>query len=96
MNDLKQKKQAAKIRKATEKFAENMGKKKNNNPPFLYLIWFSVFKASSVINQTGLPADYHFYKNIEYFTDYKLSTFQKKAINVFTRFFRFMINKGYV
>ena len=96
MNVLKQKKQEIQIRKAAEKFAERLGKKKKTNPPFLYLIWFSVFKASSAINLKDLPADYDFYKNIEYFTDDKLNIFQKKIINIFTRFFRFMINKGYV
>lgn len=96
MNDKKQKIQESKIKKATEKFAKLLSKKKTSKPKFAYLIWFSVFKASSVINQEGLPADYRYYKNIDYFIDCKLNAFQKVSIKVFTHFFRFMINKGFV
>ncbi|HZK52766.1 MAG TPA: flavodoxin family protein [Desulfosporosinus sp.] len=96
MNPNKQKLQDNKIKKATEKFAKILITKKDSKPPFSYLIWFSVFKASSVINQEGLPADFYFYKNKNYFIECDLNIFQKTSIKVFTQFFRFMINKGFV
>ena len=96
MNEKKQKIQESKIKKVTEKFAKLLSKNKVSKTPFSYLIWFSVFKASSVINKKGLPADYEYYKNIDYFIDCKLNVFQKVGIKIFTNFFRFMINKGLV
>lgn len=96
MNDKKKQIQATKIEKAAEKFAKSLRKRSVSKPPFSYLIWFSAFKASSVINREGLPADYEFYKNRDYFTDYELNAFQKMSINTFIHFFRFMINKGMV
>jgi len=96
MNDNKIKVQDMKIIKSTEKFAKLLNKKESSKPPFSYLIWFSVFKASSKINKDGLPADFEYYKNKEYFTDYKLNIFQKLSIKLFTYFFSFMIKKGLV
>lgn len=96
MNANKQKLQDNKIKKSTEQFAKLLLNKKVSKPPFSYLIWFSVFKASSVINREGLPADFSFYKNKDYFIDCELNTFQKMSIKVLTQFFRFMINKGFV
>ena len=96
MNDNKHKIQENKIKKSTEKFAKLLSKNKDSKPPFLYLIWFSVFKASSVINQEGLPADFQFYQNKDYFIECELNIFQKTSIKVLTHFFRFMIKKGFV
>lgn len=96
MNDKKIEKQETKIKKAAEKFAKSLSKRSVSKPPFSYLIWFSAFKASSVINKEGLPADYEFYKNRDYFIDCKLNALQKMSINAFTHFFRIMIDKGFV
>jgi len=96
MNDNKRKIQENRIKESTEKFAKLLSKKKGSKPPFSYLIWFSVFKASSVINQEGLPADFKFYENKDYFVECELNTFQKTSIKVLTNFFRFMIRKGFV
>jgi len=96
MNDKKKELQDIKIKKAAEKFAKSLSERKVSKPPFSYLIWFSAFKASSVINREGLPADYEFYKNRDYFIGCKLNAFQKMSIHAFTHFFRFMINKGFV
>jgi len=96
MNDKKIEKQEIKIKKAAEKFAKSLNKRSVSKPPFSYLIWFSAFKASSVINREDFLADYEFYKNRDYFTDCKLNALQKMSINTFTRFFRFMINRGFV
>lgn len=95
-SDKKQKAQEAKIKAATERFAKAMGKETASKPPFSYLIWFSVFKASSVQNKEAMPADYSYYKDKAYFTDDKLNPFQKAAIKVFTRFFRLLMQKGLV
>jgi multimeric flavodoxin WrbA len=96
MNEKKRKIQKDKIKKAAEKFAKLMSKNKAQKPPLSYLIWFSVFKASSVKSQQSLPADYEYYKSKNYFIDCKLGSFQRTVIKVFTNFFRFMINKGVV
>lgn len=96
MNYKKVRKQEIKIKKAVRKFAKVLSKKKVANPPFSYLIWFSVFKASSLINQETLPADHQYYKNRDYFIDCELAIFQKLSIKTFTNFFRFLINKGLV
>ncbi|MEI8201324.1 MAG: flavodoxin family protein [Eubacteriales bacterium] len=96
MNDKKIEKQEIKIKKAAEKFAKSLRNGRVAKPPFSYLIWFIAFKASSAINREGLPADYEFYNNRDYFIDCKLNSFQKMSIDTFTHFFRFMINKGFV
>ena len=96
MNDNKRKIQENKIKKSTEKFAKLLSKNKGLKLPFSYLVWFSVFKASSVINKEGLPADFQFYQNKDYFIECELNTFQKMSIKVLTHFFRFMIKKGFV
>ncbi|HEY5562844.1 MAG TPA: flavodoxin family protein [Clostridiaceae bacterium] len=96
MNDNKKKIQEDKIKKSAEEFAKLLSEKKGSKPPFSYLIWFSVFKASSVINQKDLPADYQYYRDKDYFIDCKLNTIQKASIKIFTNFFRFMIKKGFV
>jgi hypothetical protein len=96
MNEKKQRIQEDKIKRTAEKFAKLVSKKKSQKPPFSYLIWFSVFKASSTINKNSLPADYQYYKNKDYFIDCKLNSFQRTVIKIFTNFFRFMINRGLV
>lgn len=84
-----QEKEELKIRRAAEKFAGRLGNLKSKKHPFAYLIWFSVFKATSLKNQTQFPADYNYYKNKEYFIPENLSGLQKMTIKVFTRLFRF-------
>lgn len=96
MNDKKKKIQETQIKKSTLKFAKLMSKKNRVKPRLSYLIWFSAFKAASSKNQKGLPADFEYYKNKEYFIDCKLNTLQKSSIKVFTYFFGFMINNGIV
>ncbi len=96
MNDNKRRKQEEQIKKSAVKFAKRMNKKKGAKPAFSHLIWFSVFKASSVINRKDFPADYQYFKDKEYFTDCKLNVFQKASIKLFTYFFRFMIQIGAV
>ena len=96
MNDKKKKIQEAQIKKSTLKFAKLMSENNQGRPRFSYLIWFSAFKAAASKNQKVYPADFEYYKNKEYFTDYDLNTFQKLSIKVFRHFFGFMINKGIV
>lgn len=96
MNESKRKIQEDKIKKSTEEFAKVLSKTNGSKPPFSYLIWFSVFKASSVKSQKGLPADFHHYKDKEYFVDCDLNSFQKTSIKILTSFFSFMITKGFV
>lgn len=96
MNEKKQRIQEDKIKRTAEKFAKLVSKKRTQKPAFSYLIWFSVFKASSTINKNSLPADYRYYKNKDYFIDCNLNSFQKTIIKIFTNFFRFMINRGLV
>lgn len=96
MNDKKKKIQEAQIKKSTLQFAKLLSKTNPVILRFSYLIWFSAFKAASSKNQKGLPADFEFYKNKEYFTDGKLNMFQKSSIKIFTHFFGFMINKGFI
>jgi hypothetical protein len=96
MNVKKKEMQANKIEKAVKTFAKALSRRKESKPPFSYLMWFSVFKASSAINRESLPADYQFYKDRDYFTDCRLNALQKLTIRIFVRFFRMMINKGFV
>lgn len=96
MDKKNQEKEDEKIRKASEKFAMLLQNGKEIKHPFSYIIWFSVFKASSVFNKENLPADYNYFKDKEYFTDGRMSLFRKLSIAVFTTFFRFMIRKGFI
>lgn len=96
MNDKKLRIQENKLKRTAEKFAKLVSKKKSQRPSFSYLIWFSVFKASSAINKNSLSADYQYYKNRNYFTECKLNSFQKAVIKIFTNLFRFLIHRGLV
>ncbi|MGV8906947.1 MAG: flavodoxin family protein [Acetobacterium sp.] len=96
MNDQKKKNQEVKIKKTTLKFAKLMNEKKQTSLRFSYLVWFSAFKAAAAINQKSLPADFEYYQDKEYFTECNLNIFQKSSIKIFTHFFRFMINNGFV
>jgi multimeric flavodoxin WrbA len=96
MNEPKKKIQEAKIEKAAKKFAKSLNKNKEERIPFSFLIWFSVFKASSAIHREGLPADDEFYKDKKYFTDCKLNAMQRLTVKIFTGFFRRMIKIGLV
>jgi len=96
INEKKQKSQELKIKKSAKKFAKMLSKKTLTKPSISFLIWFSVFKASSVINKKGLPADYEYYKDKKYFTECELNSFQKATIKVFTQFFGFLLQKGLI
>lgn len=96
MNTAKIKKQDVKIKKAAKKFVVALAHKQKHRPSFGFLIWFSVFKAFSAESKTYLPADYTFFKDKNYFIEIQLSRFQKSIIAFFTRFFTFMIKKGFI
>lgn len=96
MNEKKLRIQEDKIKRTAKKFAELMSKEKSHSPPLSYLIWFSVFKASSGTYKESLPADYQYYMNKEYFIECKLNVFQKFAIKISTSLFQLMIKIGLV
>jgi multimeric flavodoxin WrbA len=96
MNDKKLRIQEEKIKRSAEKFAQLLKKKASTAPSISFLIWFSVFKASSVANRESLPADYRYYQNKGYFTDIGLNVVQKATVKLFTRFFGLMIKMGLV
>lgn len=96
MNRYKTKKQETKILKETSKFLKTLVKKKAHKPSFAFLIWFSVFKASSKENRSQNRADYDFYKDKLYFTDTSLNYLQKTTVKVFTKIFTKLIRMGFV
>lgn len=96
MNKKKIAKQEKIINKKSKIFYRQLSKKRDHKPPIGFLIWFSVFKASSSENRIDLPADYNFYKDKSYFIGLKLNIFQKLIISFFTRFFTILIRMGFV
>lgn len=96
MNENKRVKRDKKITQAAEKFQKALSKKSDHKPSFGFLIWFSVFKASSAESREYFPADYDFYENKHYFVDYRLNLFQKVVVRLFTGFFTFLVRRGLV
>lgn len=96
MNEKKRLKQEKMIQKKAGIFYKRLSEKTAHRPSFAFLIWFSVFKASSKENKTHLPADYNFYKDKNYFIDTELNIFQKILVSVFTFLFKILIRKGFV
>lgn len=96
MNEKKVLKQEKVIKKNAKIFFKLLSKKTHHRPSLGFLVWFSVFKASSNENKKYLPADYSFYKNKKYFTDAKLNIIQKLLIRYFTFIFKILIKKGFV
>jgi multimeric flavodoxin WrbA len=96
MNENKKAKQAHRIKKEAKKFAYNMNKEYSLKPSFLYLVWFSAFKAISTVYKDEVIADYHFYKDKKYFIDFNLTAKQNRLVNIFTRFFTYLAKKGFV
>ncbi len=81
-------KQNSKFQKKVNHIFKILDKKYKHKTPFIFLFWFASFKASHEKYKKGLPADYEFYMDKEYFTDTKLSLFQKLIIKCFTRLFQ--------
>lgn len=96
MNEKKMLKQEKNIKKKAEIFHKRLSVKTGHKPSFAFLLWFSIFKATSNENRTQLPADYNFYKDKNYFTDVKLNFFQKSAVAVFKVIFTKLIRMGFV
>ncbi len=96
MNEKKSLKQEKNIKKAAMIFYKRLSHKINHRPSIAFLVWFSVFKASSNENRTYLPADYDFYKNKNYFIDIRLNIVQKALVRIFTLLFTVLIRKGFV
>lgn len=96
MNKHKINKQEKKIIKEAKSFSNKLSRKKTHRPPFGFLVWFSVFKASSSENRSQSQADYEFYKDKDYFIDIPLNFFQRITISFFTGFFRKLIRMGFV
>jgi multimeric flavodoxin WrbA len=96
MNENKKTRQVQRIKKEAIRFAKNMKKEYSYKPSFSYLIWFSAFKAVSIAYKDEAIADYNFYKDKKYFTDSKLTVIQNMLVNIFTRFFTYLVKKGFV
>ena len=96
MNEKKIQKQEIAIKKKTKIFYKRLSKKADHRPTFGFLMWFSVFKATSKEGKTHYPADYTFYKDKNYFTDVVLNGFQKILVRVFTTFFTYLVRKGFI
>ncbi len=96
MNDKKVLKQEKEIKKKAKMFYKELSNKTLHRPSFGFLVWFSVFKASSNENKAHLPADYNFYRDKKYFIDVKLNIIQKELVSFFTFVFTILIRKGLV
>ncbi|MBT3319976.1 MAG: flavodoxin family protein [Clostridia bacterium] len=96
MNEKKKLKQDKEIEKKARAFYKRLSRKTEHRPPFGFLVWFSVFKATSSDSKTHLPADYNFYKDKKYFVDAKLNVFQKGLIGMFTGMFKGLVKMGIV
>ncbi|MBA7549466.1 hypothetical protein ES705_41950 [subsurface metagenome] len=96
MNKKKTEKQEKKIKREAKRLYKLLSNKREHKPSFGFLVWFSVFKASSNENKEYLPADYNFYKNKNYFVDINLSLLQKLVVSFFTKFFTLLIKKGFL
>ncbi len=96
MNTKKIEKQEKIIKREAKIFYKLLSNKRKHRPSFGFLVWFSVFKASSNENKKFLLADYNFYKNKNYFIDINLSLFQKLIVSFFTNFFTILIKKGFI
>jgi multimeric flavodoxin WrbA len=96
MNDAKKEKQEKKIRDEAIKFARNMEKTVDLKPSFVNIIWFSAFKAISLLYRDECQADHEFYKDKQYFLAMNLGAIRRTLIGGFTRFFTFALRKGYI
>jgi multimeric flavodoxin WrbA len=96
MNEKKISKQEKEMRKKAAEFYKKLSKKTDHKPSFGFLVWFSVFKATSIESKAYMPADYAYYKDKSYFTDVKLNGFQKGLVKFFTALFTFLVRKGLV
>ncbi|WP_371805358.1 flavodoxin family protein [Candidatus Lokiarchaeum ossiferum] len=96
MNDKKRKKQAKKLQKEARKFIKEMKKPFIHNPPFGYLIWFSVFKAMTKETGKDSPADFEYYSTKEYFVKTDLSKGQRLILKIFIAIFGFLIRIGMI
>lgn len=96
MNEKKTLKQEKAIEKTARIFYKRLSKRSDHRPSFGFLIWFSVFKATSNESKTHLPADYNFYKDKNYFTNTKLSFVQRRLVGIFTALFTKLVRLGFV
>lgn len=96
MNEDKLKKEENKIIAEAKKFAKAMKKNHHFSASFGNMIWFSVFKAMTQKTKNEFPADYAYYHNKQFFVESELSIIKRGVITLFTRFFLFMYNRGFV
>ncbi len=96
MNDKKVLKQENKIKQKAEIFYKRLSKKVDHRPSFGFLVWFSVFKATSNESKRYSPADYNFYKDKNYFINLELNFFQKILISIFKKLFTLLIRTGFI
>ncbi len=96
MNDAKREKQDEKIQREARRFAENMEKAISLRPPLVNMLWFSAFKATSLLYRDACAADYDFYKDKRYFVEAPLTALQRGLIGGLTGIFSFLLKKGFV
>ena len=96
MNHSKIKKEEKKISAHARNFTAAMQKKHKFGVSFINMLWFSVFKATTKIQADKYPADFEYYKNKNFFVETQLRTYQRLTISVFTKFFQFLVKKGFV
>jgi multimeric flavodoxin WrbA len=96
MNDSKRRKEERKISAEAKKFALNMRKSHKISASLMNMLWFSAFKASSIVYADHFPADLKYYENKNFFTDLRLNFYQKTVIHLFTNIFVFLLKKGIV
>jgi multimeric flavodoxin WrbA len=96
MNDKKINKQSKKLRKAAKKFVKKMNKPYNYKPGFGHLVWFSVFKTTSQLNEVESKADHEYYSNKDFFFEMDLNLGQKFVLKLFQAIFRGLIKIGLV
>lgn len=96
MNIKKRDMQQKKITTEARFFAKRLQIPFSFKPSIGYLIWFSIFKASSDVNKKEFPANYDYYRNLTMFANKPLNIFQHFATQLFIRFFKHLIKKGVV
>jgi hypothetical protein len=73
-----------------------MMKKNSLKPSVMFIIWFCAFKSVSLVNKNDCLADYNYYINRKYFIDVKISIIKKILLLIFTKFFSYLVKKGFV
>lgn len=96
MNEEKQKKQEARVKKAADRWIRGLHRKSSTHQPFSRFPWFAAMKTASLQNPESYPADSRFYRDLDFFPGCTLTPVQRGVLAFFEHTFRFLLKTGTV